>query len=142
MVLLLTLLLSQRPKRLTIRLSDDEAKQLALLTALRTLRAKRRITTRSCIGDMLADAAARRVALPAEKTTPALPLDEVAHRISFPTDERIYEAIDSLRGSRTIAVDKKGADLQEKLHYGDADLIREVLKLEYERKLHELQKLS
>lgn len=142
MVLLLTLLLAQRPKMLTIRLSEEEAKQLALLTALRTFRAKKRVTIRACIASMLEEAVIRKFVLPAEKTTPVLAVEDIAHRISFATDESIYKSIDTLRGDRKIRVDKTGAELLEKLAYGDADLIREVIKLMYNDKLHELQKLD
>lgn len=139
-LLLLTIPLSARPTRITLRLSEDEAKQLALLTALQTLEAKKRVTTRACIADILDRSVTCQVNLPKTKTVAVLPNEAVAHRISLPTNEGLYAAMDALRGLRTIKVDRTGMDLQEKIEYGDADLIREALKLEYERRLHELQK--
>jgi len=65
---------------------------------------------------------------------PAVSNEKVGKRISLEMTDGMYEAIDVMRGTRAVVLVDGEPQVQDALDYGNADLVRELIELEYKEK--------
>jgi hypothetical protein len=120
------------PEYISIRLPATEKEQLRhLIAAASGMGVGRKMTIKEYITDLIVRSAASNVVVPIERTVPMVRNDDIAQRIALNVSTHTFDCISMVRGSGKPEL-VNGKVVVPRATYGDSDVVRELLNIEWE----------